>query len=79
LLNSLPSEAEDLGGGEVILAVLVASPDGLAHGHGRRTRHGDTSEKRKNRFSPGVIPAGPFELKTRFHRYAFRIRLCPIR
>ena len=45
LPDSPRSEAEDLGGGEAILAVLVASPDGLAHGHGKRTRQRISSLK----------------------------------
>src|SRR2546428_11051462 len=36
-------EAEGLGDGGAILAGLVAPPDGLAHGHRERTRHGRSS------------------------------------
>jgi hypothetical protein len=38
-------QAEGSGDGGAILAILVAPPDGLAHGHGKGARHGPFSIK----------------------------------
>jgi hypothetical protein len=51
-------QAEDLGDGGAILAILVASPDGLAHRHGKWTRHGPFSIKDAGRgIGPSVCPS----------------------
>jgi hypothetical protein len=36
-------EAEDLGDGGTILAILIAPPDGVTNGHGKRARHVSSS------------------------------------